>query len=210
MLTRTGHWWAFHVCLQLFSVAKQLFCIFMRGCTTRKWSFPGLWRQWRHRRSPCSARDVETAQQRRSENCGSALFHQLSTEPACQSPRAPCLLTWTLGCRVWIKRCVTSMRFCEVLPRSFLTDACLCRNQSLHLQTSVGGFSVSVVSQCCKEPLLSTQFHLFSQKTNLNCSSKGFFFKHPRRGDGPAIACPLSAASRLWDKLTGLDKVASD
>lgn len=36
------------------------------------------------------------------------------------------------------------------------------------------------------------------------------FLKHPRRGGGPVIACPLNAGSRLEDKLTGLDKVASD
>lgn len=60
-LTRMEHWWAFHACLQLVSTAKQIFCIFMLGYTTRKWSFPGLWRQWHHRRSPCSAWDVDTA-----------------------------------------------------------------------------------------------------------------------------------------------------
>lgn len=36
------------LCAQAASLQGQTaFCIFMAGFTTRKWSFPGLWRQWK-------------------------------------------------------------------------------------------------------------------------------------------------------------------
>lgn len=93
--------------------------------------------------------------------------------------QAQCLLTWTFGYRVWIKGYLWQAWVRAKIRMQGFTFPhpvrchCLCRNKRLHPQTSVGGLSAYVVSLYCGERLLSSQFHLFSKKTNLNCSSEG-------------------------------------
>lgn len=191
------HWWAFHACLQLVSTAKQIFCIFMLGYTTRKWSFPGLWRQWRHRRSPCSAGDVDTAKPWWSGTVAQHFPTSWAPSPPLKQA-GPSHHVWMLYLgRTWEHRGFLSRIRTVKVGILLLTwvQPCrlvrcysdLCQNKSLFaLQTSLGGLSASVLSLYCR--------HLFFVLVISSFALLKWFLKHPRRGDGPVNALLCSGA----------------
>lgn len=206
------HWWAFHACVLLVSTAKQIFCIFMLGYTTRKWSFPGLWRQWHHRRSPCSAWDVDTAKpwwsrtvaqhfptswapspplKQAGPSCHVWMLYLGQTRDGAQNVSCSYTngqssnpLNWMQLCRLVRCYCVCDEQICARTKGCFLCRPCSVVYLPLWFHFIVKTFFALVVSA----------FALLK-----------WFLKHPSRGDGPVNAL-LCAGARLQVTLTGFDK----